>query len=495
MKAAAGAVAPSLRVPKEPYVGPSSLGHGLLRLDGNEGAQPPAGLLKRLSDRDVDLLRAYPDTAPLERELACAFGIELDRVLVTAGADDAIDRCCRAYLDVGREVIVATPTFEMIHRFAGLAGGVLRSVPWTDGFPTEAVGREINPATTLVAIVSPNNPTGRAVTAEDLVAVSRAASNRALVLLDHVYVEYAEDDLTDLALALGNVIVVRTFSKAWGLAGCRVGYALAEPSVIATLRNAGNPYPVAALSMAAAMERMRTGRPELAAHVARIRTERAELTRILTMLGTPPHPSQGNFVFVDFGRRVAFVYHALGFGGVRVRWFSKRQETATSLRITLPGNQADFETLVGALEGVLAPQALVLRVDRLLEHLRRSEGVPAPLARLARRLPVALLTDGSPGEVQSILAVEGLRNVMVEPVTGPDGSASPGRRALSCLGVQRGWLVSDTAEGVRGAAADGVIPLGLLAGTDASMPHGDALHRAGATAVVRSLDELGELIP
>src|SRR5207247_4822990 len=107
----------------------------------------------------------------------------------------------------------------------------------------------------LIAVVSPNNPTGAAATAADIRCLAEAAPN-AVVLLDHVYVEYADEDLTPAVIDLPNVVVLRTLSKAWGLAGCRIGYAIGSPEIVASLRIAGAPYPVAAPSVALALGRL-----------------------------------------------------------------------------------------------------------------------------------------------------------------------------------------------------------------------------------------------
>ena len=115
-------------------------------------------------------------------------------------------------------------------------------------------------------MISPNNPTGCTADASDLERVAEAASNvdsgaafGAMVILDHAYVEYADHDLTSLAQRFDNVVTVRTFSKAWGLAGCRVGYAVASPDVATVLRNVGSPFPCAGLSLEAVRAQMRTG--------------------------------------------------------------------------------------------------------------------------------------------------------------------------------------------------------------------------------------------
>ena len=203
------------------YAPPRPRGPIDLRLDGNEGAAPPAGLLDVLAAVGPELLRRYPSAAGLEAVLAERFARPPGGVLVTAGADDALYRACLAVLAPGREVVLPVPTFEMLPRYAQLAGGMLRAVPWPDGpYPTDAVLAAVTPRTAMVVVVSPNNPTGCVATGEDLRRLADRAP-QAVLLVDLAYVEFAEEDLTAAALALPNAIATRTFSKAWGLAGLR----------------------------------------------------------------------------------------------------------------------------------------------------------------------------------------------------------------------------------------------------------------------------------
>jgi len=344
-----------------------------LSLDGNEGARPDLDpLLAAIRDGGPELLRRYPDTAALEALLAGLHGVAPSRVVVTAGADEAIDRCCRAYLAPGRSLLTADPTFEMLERYASLAGGRLVDVPWRPGpFPTDAVLARLDASVAIVAVVSPNNPTGEVASLEDVTRIAAAAPH-ALVLLDHAYVEYADQDLTAAALAWPNVVVTRTLSKAWGLAGCRVGFALGAVPIIDVLRAAGGPYPVAAPSLAVAAAQLEHGAPVMEAHVARVRRERAGLTALLETRGMAPRRSQANFVYADLGPRAGFVCDALASRGVRVRDFPDRPSAATALRITLPGDAGGFAQLTAALDLALAPDALLLDLDGVLADVAGS---------------------------------------------------------------------------------------------------------------------------
>ncbi|HEV8382335.1 MAG TPA: aminotransferase class I/II-fold pyridoxal phosphate-dependent enzyme [Gemmatimonadales bacterium] len=345
----------------------------ILRLNSNEGPRAPQALLAELAALDPELLRRYPDATAVETALAARTGVSPERVVVTAGADEALDRICRAYAGPDRPVLLPEPTFDMLQRFAALAGAPLVRVPWcTDAFPLEEILARLDNRIALVVIVSPNNPTGGVASRDDVRRIA-AAAPRSLVLLDQAYIDYADEDIGPAVLDLANVVVVRTMSKAWGLAGCRVGYAVGSSDVIAVLRAAGGPYPVAGPSLALALSQLRHGDAALRAHVTEVSAERAKLREFLCARGTAARASQANFVLADLGRRQAFVRDGLRAQGILVRDFPGRAGLETSLRITLPGDPADFERLTSALDTVLAPEALVFDLDGVLADVRESQ--------------------------------------------------------------------------------------------------------------------------
>jgi len=345
-----------------------------LKLNSNEGPLSPPALLAALATLDPEALRRYPDVSTLEATLASRVGVSPERVIVTAGADDAIDRVCRAYLGAGRTMLRSEPTFEMFDHFAKLAGAAaVARVPWRCGeFPLVAFLDRLGEQPALIAVVSPNNPTGTAAAAADVRRLAEAAPN-ALVVLDHVYVEYADEDLTPAVLDLPNVVVLRTLSKAWGLAGCRIGYAIGSPGVVASLRIAGAPYAVAAPSVALALQQLAEGDELLQTHVARVREERAALCARLTALGLAPLPSQANFILAECGVLAPFLTAALAALGVVVRDFPNRPGLTGAIRITLPGDAVAFERLVAAFETVLVPEALLFDLDGVLADVQHSQ--------------------------------------------------------------------------------------------------------------------------
>jgi histidinol-phosphate aminotransferase len=345
-----GAPAPRIG-DREPYTSACPPHPIDLWLNSNEGLAPPPDLLDQIRGSVREVVRRYPNVTALEELIAGRLNQPRECVLATAGADDAIYRACMTMLDRGREIILPVPTFEMIERYAQLAGGTIFEVSWMGGpYPTEAVLAQVTRHTAMIALVSPNNPTGAVANAEDLRELSAAAPN-ALLLVDLAYTEFADQDLTRVALTLPNALIVRTLSKACGLAGLRVGYAIGPANVVRWLRTAGNPYAVSGLSATLAAARLGAGDQALRSFTQRVRAERAALTTVLRETGAAPLPSQANFVLARFPDALT-TWNELARRGIAVRSFRSHPRLEDYLRITCPCDPASFARLVDTLRQV-----------------------------------------------------------------------------------------------------------------------------------------------
>jgi histidinol-phosphate aminotransferase len=326
-----------------------------LYLDANEGNPPLQAPLDYLSGRGPDLVRRYPDSARLRQLIADHHGLDVERVLLTNGSNDALDRACRAVLAPGRTAVLPVPTFEMLSRYVLLAGAEAVEVEWLDRpFPIDSVLAAVGSRTSALFAVTPNNPTGTTIPFQLLVQMSEACPG-ALLIVDLAYVEFADTDPTALLLERPNVLVTRTCSKARGLAGLRLGYALGPAEVIRWMRLAGQNYPVSSLSLAVAEEQLGEDGNGLREFVARVRSERNVLLEELKRLGADPWPSEANFVLARFSDASA-AHLGLAEAGISVRAFPTRPGLQDCLRITCPGDDAHFGRLLTALEGVCSTQ-------------------------------------------------------------------------------------------------------------------------------------------
>src|SRR5712671_2677796 len=209
---------------------PPLAGRTGLRLDFNEstvGCSPR--VLARLRSLDSELLARYPEREPVEKEVADFLGLDPAQVLLTNGVDEAIHLLCSTYLDPGDEALIVTPTFAMYAIFAQAEGARVVEVRAGNNFtfPENALLAQLTPRTRLIAVANPNNPTGAAVACNVLIQIAQAAP-QAAVLVDEAYFEFHGETLIDHPRQIENLFVARTFSKAYGLAGLRIGILAGE---------------------------------------------------------------------------------------------------------------------------------------------------------------------------------------------------------------------------------------------------------------------------
>lgn len=452
-----------------------------LKLDANEGPAPSSVLMDWLKPKSSELLRRYPSAAGLEAQIARTLGLGAARVVVTAGGDDALERIARAVLAPGREAILTTPTFEMIGRYATLAGADVVEVPWLEGsLDVDAIEGKIGPRTAAIFVVTPNNPTGQTVSAETIRRLS-AAIPAGLLVVDLAYTEYADEDLSEVVALLPNAVGVRTFSKAWGLAGLRVGYAFGSEEVIGWLRAVGHPYAVSGPSLAIASAWFEAGRSRVEASIRRVKIERRELIAHLRDLGAEPLESEANFVLVRIPERAGTgdatrsgsaahgVADVLAGLGIAVRRFGGGSALASYLRITLPGEAGAFSRVCKGLTAALRPSAVLFDMDGVIADVSRSyrRAIVETAAAFGVTLSAAEITEAkSAGNAnndwvltQRLLKARGVE-VGIDDVTltferfyqGDEGAGLPGLWREETLLVDRAWL-----EGLAGRYTLGIV--------------------------------------
>jgi len=320
----------------------------MLRLDANEGRPclPPEALAALV---DSETLRRYPDSRPLEAALAARFGLTPDRVIATAGADDAIDRAIRSFGAAGATVLSTAPAFGEYAAAAARSGSRYVSVPRAPDGPLPlsallAAVRDESPA--LVVVASPDNPGGGTISLREL---RELASAGAPVLFDVAYSDFDEGrEVYEAAAGLAGVIATGTFSKAYGLAGLRAGWAAGSARDIAALRDFGPPFALSTFSAAAALAALESGEAARASFISEVRRERPLLQAALAAMGARTWPSRANFVTARVPDAPAFAA-TLAARGISIRTWKDDPNTKNLIRITCPGDEAEFGTLVAAL--------------------------------------------------------------------------------------------------------------------------------------------------
>ena len=332
-----------------------SPGDGLrLHLNENTGGCSPQVLeaIRALTPTDI---AAYPDCRAAV--LACAdyLNVDPDWVLLTNGLDEGIFMMAIARLGRDKspdaEAIVPVPAFEPYFAASNAVGAAIVRIPPLErfGFQLRAVLDAISPRTRLIYLNTPNNPTGQTIDAEALRTVVEAAPH-ATVLVDEAYVEFAGSSFLDDLPRYRNAIVGRTFSKAYGLAGIRIGCIVAHPDTLAAIRAV---TPVLNLNVVAitAMQAALRDRSFLPRYAADVRESKRRLYEACTRLGLEYWESAANFVFVRACARAPDVVHALASRGVHVRDRSGDPITAGCVRITA-GVVAHTDAAIAALQEI-----------------------------------------------------------------------------------------------------------------------------------------------
>jgi histidinol-phosphate aminotransferase len=328
-------------------------GSAPLRLDFNENTQGCSPrVLACLRSLEAGVLARYLDREPGERLAADFLGLPASQVLLTNGVDEAIHLLCATYLEPGDQAFVVAPTFEMYSIFAGCEGA--RVIPVAAGenfaFPLENLLSRVGERTRLIAIANPNNPTGTVVDTQILLQVARAAPNAA-VLADEAYFEFHGKTVLSHSDRPANLFVARTFSKAYGLAGLRLGLLAGQADQMSMLRRVAPPYNVNSVALSVLPEALRD-QEYVHRYVTEVQIGREMLRRELATLGLPSWPSQANFLLVRIGPGVTEFMRALQSRGILVRDKSSDPGCEGCVRITL-GTVEHTQSLISGLREVI----------------------------------------------------------------------------------------------------------------------------------------------
>lgn len=299
----------------------------VIKLASNENPLGPSPRALKAVQQSLSQLARYPDGAGFDLRVALAqrHGVTPDQVTLGNGSNDLLELITRAFVTPQHEVVFSAHAFAVypiVTQAVGAAARVTAVHNW--GHDLNAMQALINERSRVVFIANPNNPTGTWLAGPALEVFLQTVPSSVLVVVDEAYFEYARDaaaDYPDASLWLArfpNLIVTRTFSKAYGLAGLRAGYALSQPEVAGMLDRVRQPFNVNSLAQAAALAALED-REHLARSLACNRDGMLQLTSAFTALGLAYIPSAGNFVCVDVACDAAAVYEALLYEGVIVR--------------------------------------------------------------------------------------------------------------------------------------------------------------------------------
>jgi histidinol-phosphate aminotransferase len=323
-------------------------GAKVIKLNTNENPYPPSPkALQALRELDGERLRLYSDPAARRfcEAAAAVLGVPREWVIAGNGSDDLLSMVFLACVEEGRKVVYPTATYVLYRTLAQMQRGTIVEVPFDEEFRLP-VRRIIEEAGAVTLLARPNSPSGTAYPLAEVEEIARGVSG--LVVLDEAYVDFAEDSGLDLVRKCENLIVLRTLSKGYSLAGLRLGFGVAQPPVVNMLNKVKDSYAVDAVANlvgAAAMEDQ-AYKNECA---AKVKASRAGLSAELARLGFRVWPSQSNFLLARVpGGKARELYLALKAAGILVRYFNEPGMT-DKLRITV-GTDVQNQALVRTIE-------------------------------------------------------------------------------------------------------------------------------------------------
>jgi histidinol-phosphate aminotransferase len=335
----------------------------IIKLASNENPLGPGPLAVAAIAKAAHDVGLYPDGNgfELKQALSLRHGCSLACITLGNGSNDVLSLLAEAFLTPETEAVYSEYSFAVYPIIVQATGASARvapalpnSVGMALGHDLTAMAKLVNSRTRLVFVANPNNPTGTWIEAAALKAFIAALPETTLVVVDEAYIEYATDhEFPNASLWLNefpNLVVTRTFSKAYGLAGVRVGYALSQPDVADMLNRVRQPFNVSALGLAAACAALKDT-DHLAKSVAMNRNGLAQLSTGFDQLKLRSYPSAGNFVLIDCGAPAAPIYEALLRAGIIVRPVAN-YGLPNHLRITI-GTSEQNERLLAALAGIV----------------------------------------------------------------------------------------------------------------------------------------------
>ena len=335
----------------------------VVKLASNEGPWGPFPAAREAMERCALSLNRYPDGGAfyLRRALAEHHGVGIENVITAAGADALVGHLSLAALDPGDEIVTAWPSFISYVLDAVKLGAVPRKVPHRDDhYDLDALLDAVGPRTKLVYVATPNNPTGTMTTRAELDDYFGRVPDHVLTVLDQAYFEYIDrsdypDGIAEYAKAGRRALVLRTFSKIYGLAGLRIGYAVGPPDVIQALGKTRRPFDVNTQAQVAALASL-DEHDELMRRRQLTAEGRETLARTLREHGLEPAgPAVANFLFVEVGDDAIPLYEALLREGVVVRPLAAFGAPG-ALRITV-GTPEENQYFATALASVRAATA------------------------------------------------------------------------------------------------------------------------------------------
>lgn len=354
-----------------PYVKTAGSRHACVRLDLNENRLAPSpNVVRALRNMVPEALAMYPESEPLQHEVAKFHGLKSENVLLASGGDQAIRWVFETFVEEGATVVWAAPTFSIYPLAASLRQARIKAIPFAVDFtfPLAEMLAALAAKPGLLVLVSPNNPTGTVVSADALRQILEQAGET-MVLLDEAYAFFSGFDHAAWINEFPNLIILNSFSKAFALAGMRLGYVLAKAEILREIEKVALPYALSAVSIGAGLAALAD--IEHARKQARcLNRQQRFLVKGLHALGIECRATAANFILARFSH-VGSVWEKLRQGGILTKNMDHEPQLSGYLRITV-GNRSDNQRLLTALAKILPWQAILFDMDGVLVDVSAS---------------------------------------------------------------------------------------------------------------------------
>ncbi len=325
-----------------------------LRLDFNENTLACSPKVREvLGSISAGSLTRYPEREPVEAIVAAHLGVSANQVALTNGVDEAIHVLFETFLEADDELLLPVPTYTMYEVYGSATDARVVAVQAADDlqFPFERLHAAITPHTKIIAIANPNSPSGSVATRAQLIELARCAPH-AILLVDEAYFHFYGESVMDLLGTVSNLVVARTFSKAYGLAGLRLGLLAGPVELMRWVRRVLSPYSVNALALACLPPALEDT-TYLDWYVGEVLAARTDFEGALDAAGVRRWPSCANFILVDIGAQHAEFVQLMRAAGVLVRDRSSDPGCDGRVRITI-GTREQMKHAVVALESAVA---------------------------------------------------------------------------------------------------------------------------------------------
>jgi len=342
--------APRARVQKMKEYHPPLGNRDAMRLDFNENTIACSPNVKEVLGRiSAGALTRYPEREPVERIVAEHLGVAAEQLVLTNGVDEAIHVLFETFLEDGDELLLPVPTYTMYEVYASATDARAVTVQAAEDlqFPFERLLNAITPRTKIIAIANPNSPSGSVATRQQIVEIARRAPD-AVVLVDEAYFHFFGETVIDLVGSVPNLMVARTFSKAYGLAGLRLGVLAGPVELMKWVRRVLSPYSVNSLALACLPPALEDT-AYLDWYVGEVLAARTDLEAALDELAIRRWPSRANFVLVEIGAKHKEFVRLMSAGGVLVRDRSSDPGCDGYVRITI-GTREQMREAVSVLK-------------------------------------------------------------------------------------------------------------------------------------------------